>query len=339
MVTRAKAGIFKPLECMNCHVTTTLPLPHSHVHALRNPKEVMLDEYNALITNGTWVLIPRHENINVVCSMWIFKHKFYANGLLSRYKAHLVANRRSQQQGIDCDETFSLVVKLVTIHTILSLVISLDWPIHQLDVKNAFLHGQLSETLYMHQPPGFVDSHHPDYRSLSGMFLSPSKFTEEILERAHMQNCNPCKTPVDTESKHGLDDDPVCLYMHDPRDPHFTTLKRILRYVRGTLDYGLQLHVSSTTQLTAYIDSAKRQFTLSRSSAEAEYRGVANVLSETTWIRNLLFELHTSLFIDTLVYCDNYADIFTKGIPVALFLEFRSSLNIQRPPVSTSEEY
>ncbi|GJZ51391.1 ribonuclease H-like domain-containing protein, partial [Tanacetum coccineum] len=95
----------------------------------------------------------------------------------------------------------------------------------------------------------------------------------------------------------------VCLYMHDPRDPHFIALKRILRYVRSTLDYGLQLHVSSTTQLSAYTDadwagcpitrrstsgycvflgdnllswSAKRQVTLSRSSAEAEYRGVAN---------------------------------------------------------------
>ncbi|GJW26125.1 ribonuclease H-like domain-containing protein [Tanacetum coccineum] len=107
--------------------------------------------------------------------------------------------------------------------------------------------------------------------------------------------------------------------MHDPREPHLAALKRILWYVRGTLDHGLQLHVSTTTQLTAYIDadwagcpvtrrstsgycvflgdnllswSAKRQVTLSCSSAEAEYRGVANVVAETTWIRNLLLELH-----------------------------------------------
>ncbi|GJY23109.1 vacuolar protein sorting-associated protein 62, partial [Tanacetum coccineum] len=75
-------------------------------------------------------------------------------------------------------------------------------------------------------------------RSASGLFLTQSKFSEEILERAHMQNCNPCRTPVDTESKLSSDGGPVCLYMHDPRDPHFTALKRILRYVRGTLDYG-----------------------------------------------------------------------------------------------------
>ncbi|GJV26295.1 ribonuclease H-like domain-containing protein [Tanacetum coccineum] len=122
MGTRAKADIFKPLKRMNYHVTTTLPLPRSHVHALRDPnwKEAM-------------------------------------------YKARLVANGRNQQQGIDCDETFSLVVKPATIRTVLSLAVSRDWLIHQLDVKNVFLHGHLSETVYMHQPPGFVDPNKPNY--------------------------------------------------------------------------------------------------------------------------------------------------------------------------------
>nr|GEW86772.1 ribonuclease H-like domain-containing protein [Tanacetum cinerariifolium] len=107
----------------------------------------------------------------------------------------------------------------------------------------------------------------------------------------------------------------VCLYMHDPREPYFSALKRVLRYVRGTLDYGLQLFFFSTTDLVAYSDTnwascpttrrstsgycvflgnnllswfAKRQPTLSRSSAEAEYRGVANAVAETCWLRNLL---------------------------------------------------
>ncbi|GJW63410.1 ribonuclease H-like domain-containing protein [Tanacetum coccineum] len=81
----------------------------------------------------------------------------------SRYKAHLVANGSTQLAGIDMDETFSPVVKPATIRTVLNLAISRHWSVHQLDVKNAFLHGSLSETVYMHQPPGFRDPQHPNY--------------------------------------------------------------------------------------------------------------------------------------------------------------------------------
>ncbi|GJW51130.1 ribonuclease H-like domain-containing protein [Tanacetum coccineum] len=120
--------------------------------------------------------------------------------------------------------------------------------------------------------------------------------------------------------------------MQDPRELHFSTLKRILRYVRGTIYYGLRLHVSNAAQLTTYMDcawagfpvtrrstigycvflrdnllswSAKRQATLYISSTEAEYRGVANVVTKKTWLRNLLCELHAPIFSATLVYCDN----------------------------------
>nr|GEZ31854.1 ribonuclease H-like domain-containing protein [Tanacetum cinerariifolium] len=102
MVTRAKAGISKPLERMNCHVTTVSLLPLSHVRAFHDPqwKQAMLNEYNALITNSMWVLVLRPANVNIVRSMWLFQHKFHTNDTLSRYKARLVANGRSQQQGM-----------------------------------------------------------------------------------------------------------------------------------------------------------------------------------------------------------------------------------------------
>lgn len=89
--------------------------------------------------------------------MWLFKHKYFADGTLSRYKARLDANGNSQQLGVDYDETFSPVDKSATIPTVLSLAASRCWPVYQLDVKNAFLHGTLSETIYMHQPPSFKD--------------------------------------------------------------------------------------------------------------------------------------------------------------------------------------
>ncbi|GKF51411.1 ribonuclease H-like domain-containing protein [Tanacetum coccineum] len=113
----------------------------------------------------------------MVRSMW-FKHKFHADGTLSRYKARLVANGSSQQLGVDFDETFSPVVKPATIRTVFSLAMSRHWPIHQLDVKNDFLNGDLSETVYMHQPPGFVNNRYSHnvcllQRSLSGLKQAP----------------------------------------------------------------------------------------------------------------------------------------------------------------------
>nr|GFA66975.1 hypothetical protein [Tanacetum cinerariifolium] len=85
--------------------------------------------------------------------------------------------------------------------------------------------------------------------------------------------------------------------------------------------------------------SAKQQNTISRSNAKAEYRGVANVVLETTWIRNLLRELHSPLSTATLVYYDNYADIFTKGFLTTLFEDFRSSLSVRPPPAQSAGAY
>ncbi|GKD89489.1 ribonuclease H-like domain-containing protein [Tanacetum coccineum] len=150
MVTRSKVGIMKAKPKYNFHVTTSSLIPKSPFHALRDPnwKQAMCDEYKALVDNKTWVLVPRPPNVNIVRSMWLYKHKYNDDGSLSRYKVRLVANGRSQQQGIDNDETFSPVVKPATIQTVLSLVVSRQWPIHQLDVKNAFLHGHLTDNLH-----------------------------------------------------------------------------------------------------------------------------------------------------------------------------------------------
>ncbi|CAA7022367.1 unnamed protein product [Microthlaspi erraticum] len=121
--------------------------------------------------------------------MWLFTHKFKADGTLSRYKARLVANGKSQQVGVDCDETFSPVVKPTTIRTVLHRAISRDWPIHQLDVKNAFLYGNLEETVYMHQPPGFTDPTKPDHvcllkKSFYGLKQAPRAWYQRFSQSA-----------------------------------------------------------------------------------------------------------------------------------------------------------
>ncbi|KAL9285966.1 putative RNA-directed DNA polymerase [Arabidopsis thaliana] len=189
-----------------------------------------------------------------------------------------------------------------------------------------------------------------------------------------MTNCNTSTTPADSRAKLAAEDGPriadptlyrslagalqyltftrpdisfavqqVCLYMHDPREAHFNALKRILRYIKGTLHHGLQLYPTDSSGLVAYTDEdwagcpttrrstsgycifhgnnliswcSKRQHTVSRSSAESEYRGVANVVAETTWLRNLLLELHRPLSKATLVYCDNVSAVYLSTNPV-----------------------
>jgi len=196
--------------------------------------------------------------------------------------------------------------------------------------------------------------------------------------------------------------------MHDPRETHLVAAKRILRYLQGTISHGLVIPRSTPTQLTVYTDadwagcpdtrrstsgyavflgnslvswSSKRQPTVSRSSAEAEYRAVANGVAEATWLRQLLQELHQPLQSACLVYCDNvsavylstnpiqhqrtkhveidlhfvrkrvaigavrvlhvpttsqFADVFTKGLPSTVFMEFRSSLNVRANDAPTA---
>jgi hypothetical protein len=94
----------------------------------------------------------------VVTNKWIFCHKLTSGGSLDRYKAHWVLRGFTQSLGVDNDEIFSPVVKFATVQAVLTLALSRNWAIHQLSVKNAFLHGTLTVTVYWSQPTGFVDS-------------------------------------------------------------------------------------------------------------------------------------------------------------------------------------
>nr|XP_020147080.1 uncharacterized mitochondrial protein AtMg00810-like [Aegilops tauschii subsp. strangulata] len=190
-----------------------------------------------------------------------------------------------------------------------------------------------------------------------------------------MLNCKPAATPVDTKAKLSASDgspasdaafyrsivgalqyvtltrpkiqytvQQVCLHMHAPRDGHWAAVKRILRYVCGTMELGITLSASADTALTAYTDadlagcpdtrrstsdycvflgpsiiswSSKRQPTVSRSSAEAEYRAVANIIAECSWLRQLLQELSSPVDRATVVYCDNVSAVYLSANPIS----------------------
>jgi histone deacetylase 1/2 len=431
----------------------------------------MKEEFDALQRNRTWELVPRPPHANVITGKWVFKHKLLPDGTLERYKARWVVRGFCQRTGIDFTDTFTPTIEPGTIRTVLHLAVSRAWPVHQMDVSNAFLHGHLVEQVYYQQPARFVDAEHPDrvcllsrslyglkqaphawyqrmaaflhqlgfrstrsdaslfiyrqgsdavylllyvddiiliacsdallrqlterlraefalkdlrplhyflglevVRRADGFFLHQCKYAHELLERARMLNCHPVATPVDTKAKLSATNgspapdaslyrsivgalqyltltrpelqyavQQVCLYMHASRDAHWIAVKRILRYVCGTMDLGLSITASSSIDIVAYSDadwagcpdtrrstsgycinlgssliswSSKHQHTVSRSSAEAEYRAVANAVAECTWLRQLLSELACPIDKATVVFCVNVSVVYLSANPV-----------------------
>ena len=118
----------------------------------------MKDEFQVLLHNKTWKLVPRPHKRPVIGCKWIYKTKPSADGLPPKYKARLIAKGFLQEGGINYHETFSPVIKVTTIRLLLSLAVSQQWQIRQLDISNAFLHGDLHELIYMDQPQGFQDA-------------------------------------------------------------------------------------------------------------------------------------------------------------------------------------
>jgi hypothetical protein len=151
MQTRSKSGIHKPKLGYVAQVDYTVTKPSSYKIAAQHSQwcTAMQDEFDALQKQGTWSLVPPPPHKNIVGCKWVYKLKRHSDGTIARYKARLIAKGFLQQQGVDYDETFSPVVKPPTVKLILSLAVSLNWPLRQLDVKNAFLHGTLKEEVCM----------------------------------------------------------------------------------------------------------------------------------------------------------------------------------------------
>jgi len=118
-------------------------------------KDAMTEEYESIMKNDVWEVVPRPQDKTVVTSKWLYKIKHAADGSKEKYKARFVARGFSQKEGIDYDEIFAPVARYTTIHSIIALVASQEWNLHQMDVKTAFLHGSIKEEVYVEQPKGF----------------------------------------------------------------------------------------------------------------------------------------------------------------------------------------
>ncbi|KAK0580290.1 hypothetical protein LWI29_000376 [Acer saccharum] len=474
--TRSKSHVFKPKVIFDLTATTHTP-PQTEPSSLTQARkhlewrQAMSSEYDALAKNGTWDLIPSHPSQNVVGCKWIFRIKRHPDGSVARYKARLVAKGFHQRPGVDFHDTFSPVVKPVTVRLILTIAVTNGWPLRQLDVNNAFLQGTLTDDVYMIQPPDFIDSTKPQHvcklkkaiyglrqaprawytelrnfllavgflnstcdaslfirqrpgttlyllvyvddiivtgssdsqvrdfiatlalrfslkdlgllsfflgveahRTSHGLYLSQQQYIRDLLVKANMFDAKPVSTPLSLTESLKLNDgsaptdatqyrqvlgslqylsltrldisfavNKLSQFMHKPTTTHWNAVKRVLRYLRGSLAHGLLLSRSSPLNLHAFADadwagdpddrrsttayivflgstpiswSSKKQHTVARSSTEAEFRAIASATAELNWLGHLLQELQLKVPATPVIYCDNVGATYVCANPI-----------------------
>jgi hypothetical protein len=175
------------------HTTISEPEPTCFTTAAKSHawRQAMNLEFDALLQNQTWTLVPSHPSQNIIGCKWVFRVKRHADGSVERHKARLVAKGFHQQSGVDYDETYNPVIKPTTVRTVLSLAISSGWSLRQIDIQNAFLHGNLSEEVFMSQPPGYQHPLYPNHvcklqKAIYGLKQAPrawfSRLSTKLLE-------------------------------------------------------------------------------------------------------------------------------------------------------------
>ncbi|CAL8991733.1 unnamed protein product, partial [Prunus brigantina] len=298
---------------------SSVRIPNSMQEALsdQNWQAAMEEELRSLKKNNTWKIVDLPAGKKPVGCRWIFTVKYLADGTIDRYKARLVAKGYSQKYGVDYTETFAPVAKINTVRVLLSLAANLDWPLHQFDVKNAFLHGELTEEVYMDLPPGYSYFLGIEVsRCKSGIFLSQRKYTLDLLQETGMSACQPVETPLEEGLKLGIDLNQV------PADKgRYQRLVGRLMYLAHTRPdlahvLGVVRSINDRRSTSGYFTfvggnlvtwRSKKQNVVARSSAEAEYRGMALGICEILWIRNLLKDLGHLSPSPMKLFCDNQA--------------------------------
>ena len=176
----------------------SVQVPTRVEEALKDPKwaKAMDEEMLALQKSNTWEVMPLPKGKRTVGCRWVFTIKYKADGSIDRYKARLVAKGYTQTYGVDYQETFSPVAKMNTVRVLISLAANMDWPLKQFDVKNAFLHGNLEEEVYMDFPPGYSAGGNSGVcqlrKSLYGLKQSPrawfDRFTQVMKKIGYHQS-------------------------------------------------------------------------------------------------------------------------------------------------------
>lgn len=437
-----------------------------------NWREAMDAEVDSIEKNHTWVLSDLPRGAKCIGVKWIYKTKLNELGEVSKYKARLVAKGYAQEHGVDYTEVYAPVARMDTIRTIVFTAAQRGWDIFQLDVKSAFLHGVLTEDVYVQQPEGYevegeeekvyklckalyglkqaprawfsrieeyfgkegfekseneetlfikrnkqgnvlIVSVYVDdliytgddllmmrefkmsmerefdmsdlgkmryflgievLQTSQGIHLCQAKYAMEVLRRFEMEDCNAVRNPMVPGGKVDLDENGeridetfykqiigslmyitttrpdlqfavslLSRYMSKPTTLHLQAAKRVLRYLRGTMDYGIWYKRGGAGELQVYTDSdfagdidsrkstsgyvflmdnaavawlSKKQPIVTLSTTEAEYVAASVCVCQAIWFKRILGELGYNVDGSTVIYCDNTSTIKLSKNPV-----------------------
>ncbi|XP_060202698.1 uncharacterized mitochondrial protein AtMg00810-like [Lycium barbarum] len=316
----------------------------------------MQEEINASYSNKTWILVPKTAGMNIVGSKWVFKTKLKADGTIDRHKAKLLKLENQTTRFQECIPAWSLTRRGSNHEHVSEVTTTLGKEFEVRDLVS--LHF-------------FLDIEVKQFSG--GIHLSQGKYAVELLYKTNMTLVKAVYTPL--AQKHGLQEatgSPVDVslyksivgslqyltltrpdithavnlasqFMQNPNSEHLQGVKRILRYVKGTLHHGLRIISQSTCRLYGYSDAdwggctttrrsttsyniylganciswaSKKQSTVVRSSAEAEYRALASTVAEMTWITYILHDIGVYIRPVPILYCDNLSALYMTVNPV-----------------------
>ncbi|GJX23521.1 copia protein [Tanacetum coccineum] len=303
---------------VNIDVTPNNQLPHVQKWTQAHPLENIIGDKDRLYQEtarnrrnveeiheferlDVWILVPCPDNILIIPLKWIFKIKLDEYGDVLKNKARLVAKGYRQEAGIDFEESFAPVARLEAIRLFIAHAASMNMVIFQMDVKTAFLNGELNEVVYVSQPEGFVDPEHPSHDLQKAWSILHSSREKQAK----------------------------------PTEMHLTAIKRIFRYLKGTINMGLWYPKDSGFELKAFADadyagchdtrrstsgsaqflghrlvswSSKKQKSTAISTTEAEYIALSGCCAQILWMRSQLRD-YGFAFNKIPMYCDNQSAI------------------------------
>ncbi|GJV00027.1 copia protein [Tanacetum coccineum] len=265
-------------------------------------------------------------DMTIIGTKLVYRNELDKNGVVTRNKARLVAQGYNQQEGIDYDKTYAPVARLEFIRILLAYACALDFKLSQMDVKSAFLNGLINKEVYVAQPPGFIDFAKPNYvyrlkKALYGLKQAPKAWYDQL--KAFL---------LKHDYSMGM----------DPKTSHLEAVKRIFRYIKGTMHLGLWYPKGSDIETIVYTDSdhardyvdrkstsgvctfirccltswfSKKQTAFAISTTEAKYVSAEKACQQALWMKQALIDYGVRLY-DIRIMCDNKGAIDLSKNPV-----------------------